>query len=373
MSFDPNVLSWRTVHSFAPLLTVQALVALGFARGWSGTAWRETTGLLWASAIGACIALIGQTYHLSGNTEAFLLSWVILVLPVVWLTRAVSVLAVYLALALAWASFDKLDDGVALLFWPLAAAALPGVGAAVRQNPYGQRAVLMLWAVALACTAAIGITLEKIMPGLWMVVYAGLFATLYLSGGYWGAEAPTFWQRPLHTIGSFGTVVLVYLLTFDWPWHEVGWQYARNGAGFHPGAALFDDVLALVLPLAALVLLATAVRRRQSCRIPFGLLPLVIAAGYLTAAAHGWNAHIPFLLCNGYLLALGIAVLIQGIRTGRAGTVNAGMLIVMGLILTRFFDSDYSFVAKGVVFIVLGSLFLGANLLLARRRKEGAA
>jgi len=49
------------------------------------------------------------------------------------------------------------------------------------------------------------------------------------------------------------------------------------------------------------------------------------------------------------------------------------MLVLMALILTRFFDSDYSFIAKGVVFIILGALFLGANLLLARRRKEVAA
>jgi len=112
----------RTAHSFAPLLMMQALIVLGFVRGWSGTAWRETTGLLWTAAIGACMALIGQTYHLSGDTESFLLSWAVLALPVVWLSRAVSALAVFLGLALAWASIDKLDDGVALLFWSRASA-----------------------------------------------------------------------------------------------------------------------------------------------------------------------------------------------------------------------------------------------------------
>jgi hypothetical protein len=285
------------------------------------------------------------------------------------------VLAAYLALALAWASFSQLQGGVALLFWPLVAAVLPVVWHAARRNPYGHRTVLMLWFVGLACTAAVGVTLEKTMPGLWMAVYAGLFAVLYLAGGYWGAEAPTFWQRPLHSIGSFGTVVLAYLLTFDWPWRNVGWESFRRDPAFHPAAAVFDYVLALALPLAAIVLLVTAVRRGQARRIPFGVFPIVAAVAYLLAAGGGREAEgwVPVLLGNGYLLALGVAVLAGGIRERRAGTVNAGMLILIGLILTRFFDSDASFIAKGCVFILLGALFLGANLLLARRRRRGEA
>lgn len=364
----------RAGISFAPLLAIQSLAAVGWKRRLSGPAWNETVGLLWSLAVGACIALISQTYHLPGDAETFTLTWALLILPVFWFHRAVTVLAVYLGLIVAQAVFCKIDGGVALLFWPLAAVALPVIRKAARPNPYAQRPVFMLWLFALACTAALGITLEKIMPGLWMLLYASLFAVLYLIGGYWGAEAPTFWQRPLHSIGSFGTVVLAYLLTFEWPWRGIGWYHLREAEGAHVWAASFDYFLAFALPLFALGLLVTSVRRGQTRRIPFALLPVLVAAVYSFSCLDSHGATSPaILISNIYLFAIGLSTLVQGVRDRRAGTVNVGMLIIIALILTRFFDSDYSFVAKGIVFIVLGALFLATNLFLSRRLKKGVA
>jgi uncharacterized membrane protein len=364
----------RTLLAFAPLAITQALVFAGQARGWRSAAWRETTGLLWTLAVGACIALIAQTYHMPGDMEGFTIVWAWLVLPILLFTQAATVLAAYFALLLAWASFSQLYGGVALLFWPLAAAAFPVVRAEVRSSPYGARTVWMLWVVALACTAAIGITLEKAMPGLWILTYAGALAVLYLIGGYWGAAAPTLWQRPLHTLGSCGIVVLTYLLTFDWPWHEIGFERYRDDPACHPLAAGFDYALAVALPVWAALLLVTAVRRGEARRIPFGLLPVVAAVGYIAVGTVSHPiAWVPVFLCNAYLFILGLATLIQGVRDRRMGTVNAGMLILMALILTRFFDSDYSLVAKGIVFILLGAAFMSVNMVLMRRRKEVAA
>jgi uncharacterized membrane protein len=364
----------RALFAFLPLAIVQALAVMGCRNRWVSSAWRETIGMLWAGTLGACLALIGQTYHIADDTEGFLLAWALLTLPVFWFLRAVSVLAVFLAVALAWASVSKLDNGVSLLFWPLAAATVPVIWRATRENVYGHATVLMHWLLALASTAAVGITLEKVMPGLWMVIYAGFLGLLYLAGGFWAAEAPTLWQRPLHTIGSAGTVILIYLLTFDWPWREIGWQHLRSADIYRPAVALFDYALAALLPIAACTLLVTAVRRGATRRIPFGLLPVVVAVAYgITAWGDERTELASFLLCNAYLLGLGIAVLVAGVRDRRAGSINAGMLILIALILTRFFDSDFSFLAKGLVFIVLGTVFLGTNVLLAVRRRKGVA
>lgn len=364
----------RTFLSFAPLIVMQILMLIGQIKKWRGTAWRETMGLLWTLAVGACIALIAQTYHLPGDTEGFTLVWACLVLPIMLYTQAVTVLAAYFAILLAWASFSQLYGGAALFFWPLAAASLPAVWSEVRDKPHGVRAVYMLWIVALAGTAALGITLEKAMPGLWIMTYAGAFAVLYLAGGYWGAAAPTLWQRPLHTLGACGTVVLAYLLTFEWPWREIGWHYYRNEPAFHPLAAGFDYALAITLPVLAGLLLATAVRRGAARRIPFGLLPLVAAVGYIVVGT-GFDAAVwvPVLLFNVYLFSVGIFTSAQGVREQRLGTINAGMLILMTIILTRFFDSDYSLLAKGIVFILLGAAFMTVNMVLMRHWKAAAA
>jgi hypothetical protein len=48
--------------------------------------------------------------------------------------------------------------------------------------------------------------------------------------------------------------------------------------------------------------------------------------------------------------------------------VNTGLLVLSALIIARFFDSDLSFLARGVAFILLGAGFLTANVVILRRK-----
>jgi hypothetical protein len=54
--------------------------------------------------------------------------------------------------------------------------------------------------------------------------------------------------------------------------------------------------------------------------------------------------------------------------------MNFGLLLVSAVLVARFFDVDWSFVARGVGFVVLGLAFLAVNLLLlSHRHKEASA
>src|SRR5574344_3057723 len=81
----------RTAISFAPL----ALCVLAYFlkqtvfRRTSGNADRaffEPLGVFWGLAVGTAISLVAQTYHISGDVEAFILTWTLLLLPVVYAT-----------------------------------------------------------------------------------------------------------------------------------------------------------------------------------------------------------------------------------------------------------------------------------------------
>jgi dipeptide/tripeptide permease len=63
-----------------------------------------------------------------------------------------------------------------------------------------------------------------------------------------------------------------------------------------------------------------------------------------------------------------VGTLWRGLREDRLGLVNGGMLMLAGLIITRFFDSDLGFVVRGLAFIVVGVGFLAANMVLIRRK-----
>jgi hypothetical protein len=217
---------------------------------------------------------------------------------------------------------------------------------------------------------ATGITLEKVLPGLWIIVYSALFAVLFLAGRIWHCRAPTLFQRPLFVTGALGIPVLALILTWEWPWQGIGRQHYRTTSHFHQGAAWFDYLAAVVLFTVAVALVVRAVKRRETLTALYGAMPLVAALAYAVTLRDTPTPAV--LLFNTFLLALGVGTLVAGLRGGRLAIVNAGMLITTVLILARFFDSDFGLVARGAAFIALGVGFFLTNLILIRRAKEDA-
>ena len=93
----------------------------------------------------------------------------------------------------------------------------------------------------------------------------------------------------------------------------------------------------------------------------------MVAAGYLLRSADQSGIYAATLM-SFYLLVWSIGIVWKGVMETRFGVLNMGMLMLTALILLRFFDSNYSFVIRGVVFILLGISFLAANGIIARRK-----
>ncbi len=361
--------SLRTVLSLAPLVATQAL---GLGVLWTGrrsAAWRESTALGQTFAIGSSIALIGQTYHIPGDLGAFLLTWSLLALPAVYLFRSTGTALIYLAGITGWSGYAQASAGHALLFWPLFGALLPYLVGETRTRRESVAPVLLGWGSALCLCVATGITLEKALPGLWTIVYSALFAVFFLWGGGPDSSEDGILRRPFFTVGALGIVTLSLLLTFEFAWDDIGWSYYRHAARFHKTAAVADYVLTLGLFGAAMARLALAAQTRRVPDMLFGGMPAVAVSCYI-AAALGRDAGLCVLLFNLYVFGLALTTIVDGIRHARAGTMNAGMGILSLLIIVRFFDSDMSFLVRGLVFIAVGIGFLGANAVVIRRMKR---
>ncbi|MCI0693292.1 DUF2157 domain-containing protein [candidate division KSB1 bacterium] len=356
----------RTVLSFAPLLAGQALAGWTLIRKSESVAWREGTATFLMLAIGASISLIGQTYHISGDTGKFLLTWMLLGVPLVYLLNASVPALLYFWGITAWAGVRQYEAGHVLFFWPLAVLIIPHFWQAVKENRYGVRAVSLASGISLSLCVATGIVLEGALPGLWIVVYSGLFAALFLVGSSYFDEAPTLWQRPFQTFGAAGIAVLAFLLTYKWPWERIGWEHYRTGAAFYSVAAIFDYVLAAALVFVALYFLFSQMRHWQITTLLLGMMPFISIIGYVVTASLTSEVF-ALILFNLYLFALGLATTISGIRNGHLGTVNAGMLILAALIVARFFDSDLGFVIRGLAFILVGMGFLLTNWIIIRK------
>jgi hypothetical protein len=78
-------------------------------------------------------------------------------------------------------------------------------------------------------------------------------------------------------------------------------------------------------------------------------------------------------------LCINVAVLLFAVHTIRNGAVrnhlgilNYGLLIITAVILCRFFDTDFSFVVRGLLFISVGTGFFAANYYMIKKRKTQA-
>lgn len=359
----------RTILSFAPLIIAQILAGYVIRTKRESSAWSESSAVFLMLSIASSIALIGQTYHIYGDLGSFLFTWMLTSFPIIYLLNSSASAILYLAGITAWAGYSQSEGGHAMLFWPLAALAIPHIWLSVKREKYSSRSIFLCWAVVASSSIATGIVLEKVFPGLWIIIYSGLFAVLYLAGSFWFRDAPTIWQRPFHSAGVLGITVLSIMLTYEWAWNDIGWHYYRYESCCYEFAALIDYILTAAFTLNSVILLVMCIRKKESERIFWGIAPVVAIVGYLLAAYYDHFCGPSMVLYNVYLFMLGIVTLVSGLKIKKLGKINAGMIIIAILIILRFFDSDFSFVVRGIAFIIVGLGFLAANFAIIKRNK----
>jgi len=166
-----------------------------------------------------------------------------------------------------------------------------------------------------------------------------------------------------------GITGLTYIFTWQNMWHDIGWSNTRHDGNYQEWGIWFDSAITLGLALAWAL---TAVKTLQRNSLPSLILcsfPLLACAAFFFASTSEGEI-INTLLFNAYMLALGLALLAQGCRSTQLRQVNYGMAVLGLLLITRFFDSDFGFLARGLVFILMGSCFLATNLIIARKKHQ---
>jgi uncharacterized membrane protein len=357
----------RVTISLAPLIATQALTGWVVLKRFDSTAWREGAATLLALTVAAAIALVDQTYHTGGDLESFLWRWSLLLAPLPWLLNSTAVAMLFLAALTWWAGAAKAEGSHILMMWPLAAAVVPHLFQVTRSERRGLRAANLQWAVATFLCVAAGLGLEHRVPGLWIIVYIGLFALMIALGTAGRRDEEGFWRRPFEVVGVVGSVIMWLILSFDEPWERIGWHHVRATEGFHAMASWVDVLLAIGLPLGAIVAMGLLLdRQRDRLSFLWGLsVPLIAVVWPLTAATDSkWIGMVAF---NLLLFVIGLATLAEGVVRQSLGTVNLGMAVVAILVVVRFFDSEVGFILKGIAFIVVGIGFLVANVVLSRR------
>jgi uncharacterized membrane protein len=350
----------RLLISLGLLVAAQIMAGLALWRKHDSTVWMEGSATFLAFAVGAAMLLVGQTYHLVDDFSSFVMVWLLLTLPLVYLMDVKSVAGMYLIGVVVWlASVQHLGiiKQAAWFFWLLI---LPYYWRLFKVSRYANPTVVLSWLVAICFYSCFSMTGDK---GLWQLLYASLFADFYFVGLLWFDDAEMIWQKPFQVVGLLGGMGMAYFLSFQRAW----------GSNYHSLSAIHQGEYLLVFGLIVLAIgLGTLlVKRGLHQFVLFGALPVVIGIGYLLQAADHSGLS-PVIMMNLYLLVVSVSVILKGVRETRLGVLNTGMLMIAALILLRFFDFSYSFIVRGVVFIVLGLAFLAVNWVMSHRKDEVA-
>lgn len=361
--------STRAVLSFCPLVIGAALSVMALMKN-GGVAFRESAGIFHTLAIGSSIALIGQTYHLPGNTPGFLLTWALLALPLTFLLSSTGAFLIYLGLICGWSGAAQSTYGHALGFWLLILPALGKVGAMVRVQKDSPDTLVSLFGVLISLAISTGIVFERTVPGLWIIAYSAL-----LSGSaLWGLHIygdKDGWNNPPKTFGIIGIALLAYLFTWSDMWHDIGWHHIRSGWHHKTWGIWIDGGITFGLLLSWILVALKAFRRDSVETITLAVFPIIGTICFLLGSNAGNDANtISALIFNGFMLFFGLMYIVLGCRNIKLRQLNGGMAVLSLLLVTRFFDQDFGFMARGIVFIVLGICFLMANLFMARRKKH---
>jgi uncharacterized membrane protein len=358
----------RAAIALGVLATAQALTIYAVARRSHSIPWREASSALLVCAVGAAIALVGQTYHLGGSFESLMRAWLWLVVFVPYLTGSnLASMGIWLLLVVRLLNFAGWPDPPADP-WLLIAAALPFVVFRIRREPQSWGTAFVAIAAAASIFIVGSVLATHGWTSLWAVFEVSFLASV-VAAASWPVEADAAepWRRRVLVPSWLVLIIVCTILSFDDAWRTIAFadREARHAsviatAIVAAGCAVFATILAIRLARAG----------RISASIGAGAALLVVVMhglSMLGADAAGW------IVFNLWLLALGVFTVIEGLRSLELGTTNRGLAALAALIAARFFDTDLNFLARGLAFVTFGLACFSLNLWMMRRMRRRAA
>lgn len=515
----------RTLVALIPLLLSQIVTGWIIHKDVKSMVWREGLGVFYTLMMGTAIAVIGQTYHIAGDLEHFLFMWAIGTIPVFYFLNSHLSVMLYLSIITSWATYAQNQGGHAVLFWGFFIVVLPYLYVRFKKDHLANRVVLLQWLLSICLCISIGVTLEKVVPGLWIIVYSSFFVLLYFLNMILEKDHIKTWKRPFRIVSIAGISIISYLLTYGFFWEDVGLGHIRQSYRYHVIPAIVDYIILGLFFTGALYFYIKNIKRLHLFSkiltsvlfvsilcffIPrfgvfiFTLYFIILAFSFLlkrvnpevNEASEKWGlvlltfligsilyrikdysvtwliinscylvvlfiksklfiqkannfmdyvfkfigmfgglcfiytfsfqapyeilydghfhiygliilllfvscsllVFLPYIkknrtigiilgilpvislmavfineigsvLFNLYFLTVGISIILYGAGQMKLGLSNMGVLIVMIILVTRFFDTELSFWLRGIVFIIIGALFIGTNIYIVRKKQ----
>lgn len=352
----------KTVLAISPLIVSQFLCGFTLIKKQRDIAWKESSSIFLFLSVGACISLISQIYHVSGDLSDFLLLWMILSFPVIYIMNSSFTSLLYIA----GITYFSCESGYwshananHYYYWLLITGIVPYFIKLVRNTPLSNFVKFHKILIALSLIISLG-TLAKSNKDLFYFSYLNLFAILSMISiePFQNRKEENNDDEIFEILGFTGTMIILFMLSFDWFWKKY-YFHSSKFLEIHSFLPLCITTLIAVLLLYRKYRSSGAIRINPSDYVWLLMLLIYIVAG----------SSLAIILTNSIILFLGVHTIVKGLKINSLGILNLGMIIMAALIVCRFFDSEITFLARGILFVFVGICFFFSNYWMLRRRR----
>ncbi len=367
-NWDEFNLLTKTIIGFLPLITGQLLCAYTLLAKKESNVWQEASAIVLFFAVAATISLISQVYHIDGTMGSFLMAWLLLTFPLVYIMRSFAVVLLSLSVATWYAMevgyFVYSNREIPWLYLVILLLLAPVYYQYYRQNKYSnliRLADCFLFVSAAICLGSFegsNYLNEKMM----MTGYIALFTLCYgLSKWKEPAAGTTAFTNPLRRLSTLSILILLMIWSFDNMWN--------NFSATREAATFISPYLCItfLLLIGCAVLLIRQLRSNIEDTDPIELSLYV----FIIALIIGTKSIVTStLLLNIWLLLIALWYIRKGNRQEHFGLLNFGLVIIATLAVVRFFDDDIPFIWRGFFFLITGAGFFAANYGLLQKKKK---
>lgn len=352
---------FKLAIAFLPLAVTQAFGFWVLLKRKESVLLRESAALAILFAVGIAMSLVTQIYHIEGPLSGFLKWWIILAAPLVLLFASdVVSLAVWIGTgwyltSISWTRsvYDLFSPALIILAlaWYAWRIRHAGVRELMTFHHWVIPIVLTIYVFSLAphaCNRFLLIALMTLFIGFGLIAFKAFRGHGLFSNGY--------------RIGQFlGIWIAGIVLGFESYWTSPRQDSLTRCLSDFP--AFFPLVILVAL---GYLTFTYVLRVKESEPDDMGWMAMALIAVILVGS---WYPGIGHIASNIILLAGSARIIYGGLSRENLFLLNLGLLTLASWIVSRFFETNISFVWKGILFIILGILCFGLNWFILKKQR----
>ena len=354
--FSPN---GRFDWALVILLLAIAIVGGSVWKAKPASVVAEAITVAYMAVLTTVTLLVADTYYTGEYIGLYVLIILCCSLPIIYILDSALGMILYLIGVLGWSFSNH-----ALSAWvgPAAVGGLLLLAVPYYIRRFGRHQQLqdpllvsVSWAFIGAIFGEVFFTLSTYEPQMNLFFISVLGAVTYALGTL--EQKITLLALPCKGVGAIALLYTLVEGTYIGTWIRVG----ESTMAWWLWVCMIFSLAVAALLLRRLI----SAKRIEAC---IGMIPFIIFGCYILVIS-GATPIVTSILFNAYILVAALGTFIRGTMIKKVSLLNGAIVTLIAMFGARFFDPSFTFVERGVSFVVLGIIVLVINALYLWRKR----